>query len=289
MIDQLEPPAERELTPARAARMRARLRREMAAPVRPRRTGRLTLAGVATLAAAAAVAVPLLRTGDAPDTVAMGPGELDRPLSREIAACLNGYPDAAMFERGARFPVTEDDLAVAVHHGRRTTAVFLTERGYVACERTEGLLPGGEPTGGLSIEEWNGTRNWLPGPVQLLMRTSTEIDSGAVDASGRVSSRVSRIELEHGDGRTTAARISGGTFGLVSRTEVDRDAALVAYGPQGAEIWRRPFFEPDPDTGRCWSDPAGNVVYPPLLPKRDEEGSTTAPPGECLTAEPWKP
>ncbi|BEL02261.1 hypothetical protein Q0Z83_004520 [Actinoplanes sichuanensis] len=282
MIDQLEPPAERELTPARAARMRARLHRETAAPARPRRTRRLALAGVASLAVAAAVAIPLTRNDVLPTTIAMGPGELDKPLSREITDCLNGYPDTPMFENGARFPVTEDDLAVAVHHDRRTTAVFLTDRGYLACERTEGLLPGDEPSGGFSVEEWHGTRDWLPGPVQVLMRTSTEADSGAVDASGRISPRVARIELEHGDGRTTAARLAGGTFGLVSTTDVGGDAALVAYDTRGAEIWRRPFFVPSPDTDRCWSDPSGNIVYPPL------RGETSSTPN-CLPAEPWKP
>ncbi|GIF36827.1 hypothetical protein [Actinoplanes xinjiangensis] len=288
MINLLEPPAERDLPPARAARMRARLRREMAAPVRPRRARRFALAGVATVAVAAVAAVPLLRPAEAPDTVAMGPGELNRPLSREVAACLNGYPDGPMFRDGARFPVTDDDLAVAVHHERRTTAVFLTEEGYLACERTEGLLPGDEPTGGFSIQEWNGTRDWLPGPVQLLMRTSTEIDSGAVDASGRVSPRVSRVELEHGDGGTTRARIVGGTFGLLSTTEVGPDAALVAYDARGTEIWRRPFFGA-PGPSRCWADPAGNVVYPAVDTAPDPGGSPGVPDGDCLPAQAWNP
>jgi hypothetical protein len=281
MIADLEPPAERNLPPARAARMRARLRREMAASARPRRGSRLALAGAATLAVVAAGAVPLLRTAAAPTTVAMGPGELNRPLSREIAECLNGYPDAPMFRDGVRFPVTDDDLAVAVHHDHRTTAVFLTDQGYVACERTTGPLPGDEPTGGFSIEEWHGTRDWLPGPVQLLMRTSTGVDSGLVDASGRVSTRVARLELEHGDGHTTTARISGGTFGLLSKTDVKPDAALVAYDARGAEIWRAPYFAPSTTRDHCWADPSGTVVYPALDGGPDQGGA-------CLPAEAWK-
>ncbi|WP_246636987.1 hypothetical protein [Actinoplanes hulinensis] len=297
MITKLDPPAERDLPAAGAARMRVRLRFEMHGPAlaRRRRTGRLALAGVATLAAAAAVATPLIRDGDPPTTIAMGPGELTSSLTATAKACLHGYPDGPMFEQGPRFPVTVGDLSVAVQHRGRTGALFLTDQGYVACSRE--AEPGREDSGGFSIELWNGTRDWLPGPVQVLSRSSSEAESGWVIAAGRISARVGRLTLEHGNGTTTAARLSDGTFGLLTRTDdVQSAAELVAYEKGGREVWRERFFKPLLGRDQCYTAPDGRVVYE----NRWHEGKDAqhsgepdtpepAPEGPCRPAEAWQP
>jgi hypothetical protein len=229
-----------------------------------------------------AAAVPLLRPGPDPATVAMGPGELSPSLTRAVEDCLGGYPDAERFAGGPKFPVTVADLAVAVRHGDRTAAVFLTGEGSVTCERTDDMIMNGEPVGSFGAGEWTGTRNWLPGPVQLLMHGSSDTGSGpvAVDASGRVSARVARLELRHDDGEVTAARIANGTFGLLSEVERGQRAMLAAYDVQGVEIWRKPFFD-DTEPAACWADPSGVIVYPAGDPATVTDG--------CLPAEPWKP
>lgn len=303
MIADLEPPAERDLPSIRAARMRARLRAEMRGPASARRprTARLALAGVVTAAVAAAVATPLLLPEEQPTTVAMGPGELSPSLVVAVEDCLYGYPDRPMFEHGPRFPVTAADMAVAVEHDGRSTAVFLTREGYLACQHSAaGVLSGSEPSGGLSIQTWDGTRDWLPGPVQILQRSSEEADGGWVTAAGRISARVDRLVVDHGDGTITEARLSGGTFGVLTTTEVKPDAALAAYAVDGTEIWRQPFFRPSPSRYQCYADPSGKIVYPALgLGNSDKDSGqavTGSEPGQaapadrsCLPAESWKP
>ncbi|GAA0463304.1 hypothetical protein Aca07nite_75770 [Actinoplanes capillaceus] len=298
MIMKLDPPAERDLPAGGAARMRVRLRFEMHGPAtaRRRRTGRLALAGVATLAAAAAVATPFIRDGDPPTTIAMGPGELTSSLTATAKACLHGYPDGPMFEGGPRFPVTVGDLSVAVQHRGRTGALFLTDQGYVACSRE--AEPGHEESGGFHIEFWNGTRDWLPGPVQVLSRSSSEAESGWVIAAGRISARVGRLTLEHGNGTTTAARLSDGTFGLLTRTDdVQPAAELVAYDRGGREVWRERFFKPLLGWDQCYTAPDGGVVYENRRHKeKDAEHigepvgtPEPAPEGPCRPAEAWQP
>jgi hypothetical protein len=287
VIMDLELPAERDLPPGRAAGMKARLRAGMRGPARRPRT-RLALAGAVTMAVAAAAAAPLLLPEESPTTIAMGPGELSPSLSEAVDDCLYGYPDKEMFQHGPRFPVTPADLAVAVEHDGDATAVFLTDRGYVACQYTApGPLPDSEPSGGFSIEEWNGTRDWLPGPVQILQRTSSETDGGWVSAAGRISPRVKRVAVEHG-GEVVEARIAGGTFGLLSTSDVGPDAALVAYAADGAEIWRQPFFRLTLDRYQCYADPDGKVVHPGLDRKINGKSGIARATGRCLPAEPWQ-
>ncbi|WP_430784279.1 hypothetical protein [Actinoplanes sp. G11-F43] len=291
MIVNLEPPAERDLPPGSAARMRGRLRRERdagpatrrAPATRPARHGRIAVAGLVACAVAGAVAVPLTRERPAA-TIAMGPGELTPALSSTVEDCLNGYPDGAMFANGPKFPVGGADMAVAVEHGGRATAVFLTGEGYLACQRTgAGIMPGDEPSGGISVERWDGTRGWLPGPVQVLLRTSEEADGGVVTATGRISARVQRLVVEHGDGEVSGARLSGGTFGLLSTAGVGPGAALVAYAGDGTEIWRQPFFEPARSRFECWIDPDGVVVHP--APARRDGTDPSAPDRPVITPE----
>jgi hypothetical protein len=287
MITDLAPPAERDLPAGRASGIKARLRAEMRGPVR-RPRARFALAGAVTAAVAAAVTVPMLLPEQTPTTIAMGPGELSPSLSAAVDDCLYGYPDKEMFQHGPRFPVTPADVAVAVEHDGDATAVFLTDRGYVACQYTApGPLPGSEPSGGFSIEEWKGTHDWLPGPVQILLRASSEAEGGWVTAAGRISARVTRVAVEHGD-EAVEARISGGTFGLLSTSDVGADAALVAYTADGTEIWRQPFFQPTRTRYQCYADPEDTVVYPALDRKINGKSGIAQPADSCLPAEPWR-
>jgi hypothetical protein len=138
------------------------------------------------------------------------------------------------------------------------------------------MARGREVLGGVGSEAWP-HRDWLPGPVQRLSVSSTELDSGAVSVLGRVSARVHRLVLEHGNGATTTARLAGGAFGLLSRADDVRPGAeLVSYDAQGREIDRQPLFTPLDTFPHCYTDPAGQVIY------------GTPGPG-CRPADPWIP
>jgi hypothetical protein len=98
---------------------------------------------------------------------------------------------------------------------------------------------------------------------------------------GRASARVKRLVLEHGDGRTTAARLKDGAFGLVSTGgPVRADAKLVSYDAHGNELGRMPLFDRDE---RCYADPAGRVLYPIHVPR----DAPPPDPATCLPTEPW--
>lgn len=267
MKELLDLPAERDLPPARVARMRANL---VTAMSRPRaRPVRLRLAVPATAAVAAVVAggVLLAMPGnqDGEQLLAMGPDELSPTARRAAEQCLAW--------NGSREPAPAmSDLAVAAQRGHRTQVLFLTGSGYLECDVS--TPPGGEPHGGLSsASEWP-HGGLLPGPVDQLGLGFAEDDgflgfkednSGEVAMAGRVSARVHRLVLEHGNGHTTTARLANGVFGLISDgDDVRLDAAeLVSYDASGREIDRRPLF-PFPisdEFDRCYTDPSGAVIY----------------------------
>jgi hypothetical protein len=137
------------------------------------------------------------------------------------------------------------------------------------------IRAGGGATGG----PWEGTRYWLPGPVQVLM-SGTSVMSGPAEMSlvGRVSSRVARLVAEDGT-HTVAAHVANGMFGLLATTdEVAYEGNLVAYDAAGEVIYKQPLStatEPD----RCWTSPTGQVLYP----AGEQKGSA----GKCLPSEPW--
>ncbi|MEU7906609.1 hypothetical protein [Actinoplanes sp. NPDC049118] len=128
-------------------------------------------------------------------------------------------------------------------------------------------------SGGTSGECWR-SRDWMPGPVQVVSLSSTEVDGGEVIVAGRVSDRVQRLVLDHGNGRTTTARVERGVFGLISGGSVTKNAELVSIGEGGGGIGRRRLLRSFDRVDRCYADPSGEVVY-------GEAGS------QCLPAEPW--
>ncbi|MGC5285826.1 hypothetical protein [Micromonospora sp. DT231] len=265
MKDILDTPAERELPPASAARMRADL---MTSIRRPRRRGAVRL-GIATVATAAAVVagVAMVPNDGEAGHLAMGSGELSPTLHQAMKQCLKWN---AQHER---LPVSMDDLAVAAEQDHRVLALFMTETGYFTCDVSR--PPHGEPSGGTSGERVWPQRKWLPGPIQRLLLTSTDLDGGDVAVTGRVSARVHRLVLEHGDGHTTTARMVNGVFGLLSEgASVTKDAELVSYDTTGAEIDRRLLFRPSDEFDNCYVDSSGTIVY-------------GEPGGDCRPAEPW--
>jgi hypothetical protein len=306
MNDLLMPPGERDLPPRRAMEMRAGLMTAARGP-RPRPTRRWLVAAVSATAVVTAVAGVALthqvRDDDGTQILAMGLGELNPGLKRAADQCLRWYaqdfapPGEAASTPGAsapgseataaplpsgvvpappiaEVPVSKGDIAVATQQGDKTAILFLNEIGYLACDITHQAEQ--EITGGLATERWP-HRDWLPGPVQRLSLTSTDSDGGDVAALGRVSSRVHRLVLERGNGKSTTARLSGGAFGLLTTTnDVRPNAELVSYDAAGDEIDRRPLFQPTKNLEHCYTDPAGTVIY-------GEPGP------DCLPADPWKP
>ncbi len=270
MNDLVQPPAERDMPPGRAARMRAGLMRSTARPFPARRrTAVLAAATAAIVAVVAAVAgVAVTRSAGLPgEVVAMGAGEMSSPLRRATAQCLKWNRDPAMHTR----PMTESDVAVATAKDRRAAIVFLDDEGYIACDIEFGST-WREPGGGInSFDPWV-SRDWLPGPVEPLSMSSAQLDGGDVMLTGRASARVHRLVLEHGDGHTTEARLKDGAFGLISAgTDVTPTAKLVSYDAGGREIDRRGIFRHYRQYDHCWTGPSGVVLYPGPAPCRPAE------------------
>lgn len=248
-------PAERDLPPAREAQMRKDLITAMRRPrARVRSTRlRLAIAIAAVVAVAGGVLLAMQSNRDGgEDLLAMGPDELSPTLRRAAEQCLAW--------NGNRYPVSMPDLAVAAQQGHRAQLLFLNDSGYFECDVT--VDPGEESHGGT-----DGATAWphgdlLPGPVEVLGVGMTG-DPGEVAVAGRLSARVHRLVLEHGDGHTTTARLNNGVFALISDGDVQTDAGLVGYDAGGREIYRQQLFsalyQDDPE--RCYTDPSGDVIY----------------------------
>lgn len=254
MTDLLDPPAERDLPPARSAWMRADLVTAMSRPPARSVRRRLAMAATAVVAIGGSLLLAMPGDQDGEQLLAMGPGELSPTVRPTVQQCLEWN---AQHER---VPVSLPDLAVAAHRDHRTVALFLTDSGYLACDVS--APPGKEPTGGTATaREWP-YGDLLPGPVDRLLLSSSDKDGGEVSVGGRVSARVDRLVLEHGNGHATAARLADGVFGLLSEgADVEPDAELVSYDASGREIDRRPLFQRTDQLDRCYTDPSGEVIY----------------------------
>ncbi|HEX8630303.1 MAG TPA: hypothetical protein VF755_19260 [Catenuloplanes sp.] len=279
MNDILDPPAERDLPAARSTRMRAHLLASMGRPPKSIHRRRLVLA-LAAVTAVAGLAVPVLtahRDGNDVEALAMSVAELSPPLQDLTRECLRQNVDMRA-EHGAEslamgYPIPTikaADLAMAARRGSEAVLVYLTPTGYYLCESgKDGPMGGGG-------QNWP-TRDWLPGTVDLVQFSSTEAENGGdVIVAGRVSDRVDRLVLEHGNGTTTTARVERGVFGLLSNGRVEKHADLVSYGEDGREIDRFPLYKLPREREECFADPSGRVVY-----GKADRGRT------CLPAEPW--
>jgi hypothetical protein len=292
MNDILQPPAERDLPPGRAERMQAGVLAALHEP-EPRHTGRrvAVLAAVVTTVAVGvggAALWPFGGNGGSTQALAMSAAELSPSLRDAAEHCLAWNQDRRAQTGADGVPraqkVTLDNLAVAMQHGDDSVMFFLTDAGYFTCELHAKQLRKGF-TGSVGSDEWRGRRDWLPGPVEILGMSSSEFDGGDVMVTGRVSARVQRLVLEHGDGRTTTARLEGGAFGLVSTGgAVHADARLVGYDANGNEFGRLPLYGSGTGGDDCYVDPAGKVLYPS---EHAENDPSSVNPAECEPAEPW--
>jgi hypothetical protein len=181
-----------------------------------------------------------------------------------------------------RYRLSESDLAVAAEQDGFVATLFFTSRGdaYWACmiDTTSGgpqpKAPGGRAYSGGA----GGCRNqphwgWLLGPVNILNPLSPTAPThgrpspnarpfwgtGGVALVGRVSARVHRLVLDHGNGQITEAHLAHGGFAVVATAPVAANATLLAYDAAGAEIYRRLVDELGPVRG-CWVDPSGKVI-----------------------------
>ncbi|MEU6025329.1 hypothetical protein [Micromonospora sp. NPDC047134] len=114
--------------------------------------------------------------------------------------------------------------------------------------------------------------------MNRLCTTFRGFAAGDLSVSGRVSERVQRLVLDHGDGHATAARLAGGAFGLMTagaRLKADDDPQLVSYDKRGVEIDRRPLFQAEDQLDRCYTTPSGKLIY-------------GKPSGTCRPAGGWK-
>jgi len=189
----------------------------------------------------------------------MGPDEVAPDLRAAVDQCLLWNDQ---YDTGLGVGIGPDDLAVAAAKGDRVEVLFLNRIGYLGCSVQRDSH--GEPGGGVSSDRWPDSST-MPGPVQWLSMSSSEADGGDVSVSGRVAARVQRLVLEHGNGRSSTARIRDGAFGLITDGgDVGRGAALVAYDADGREIFRRdllmtqPGREPD-----CRTIPKGPACPAP--------------------------
>jgi hypothetical protein len=281
MIVDLEPPADRDLPTASSARIRATLLQRARVP-RHRFRGRVLITAAALLVVVVAIAA--VRPQQLPTTLALGPGQLSPTLEAVVAHCVDQRNDLAGSIPGAGIPaVATGDVALAAESKGQAMALFVNDRGYFACTLDQIVRPiigvriraGSGATG----SPWEGTRPWLPGPVQVLL-SDASVMSGPAEMSlvGRVSSRVARLTAEDGT-HTVTAQLANGMFGLLATTdEVAYEGNLVGYDAAGEVIYKKPLF-PAPVLDRCWTDPTGKVLYP--------AGDQTGPAGKCLPAEPW--
>ncbi|GAA0950476.1 hypothetical protein GCM10009558_066700 [Virgisporangium aurantiacum] len=173
-------------------------------------------------------------------------------------------------------PALPDDLRLAnlVSRNGNVAVVFTTEGGALYCFN--------EPGNGSRSMTRRVVSNWMPGAIEIGGATSMEAHgtSDYFATAGRVSSRVARVVLDHGNGRQTAANVADGTFVVIADGDVEVDeTVLVAYDSAGTEIarsqgWsRRGLSEQSAD---CYVDPTGAVVW----------GST--PGTVCRDAEAWR-
>lgn len=281
MHDILEPPAERDLPDASLTRIRARVFANIGRPEQRHTARRVVLvAAAATAVAAGATTAIRWEAGGDVQALALSTSEMSPELREAADRCLTWNRG----EAGGSVQVTLDDVAVAAQRGYESALLFLTDDGYFTCDVQKNPLR--EVTGGTSGDRWGpGQQTWLPGPVQRLSLSSSDLDGGDVTVIGRVSARVHRLVLDHGDGHTTTARLRNGAFGLISDgVRVRKNAALVSYDREGNEIDRRPLFRDSREFEDCYVDPAGTVLYH-KQPKRGASPATD--PSTCKPADAW--
>jgi hypothetical protein len=298
-INQLPP--ERDLPADRHTHLRTRVLTMIAEPAAGRRTAagrppaRIAAAG---LAAAACIAVTWVgisgpsSSGQHPDVYALGDNVLS-PRTRDAGRkCLK----LARLDEGYGAFVTwpADSPPTLLNHieqpGRGAIVIYQVQAKILYCSIGPAVKTGSEPrefttdgsgAAGLGVLD---SSQWLPGPISLEHAVSTDREGGYVYAAGRVSARVVGVVLDDGAGHRSAARLAQGTFVILSDGRIKPGAGmLISYDGNGKETDRRPALD-QPD-GRCYTDPAGNLVNPTSNEKF--EIAYTSSKARCKPAEPW--
>ena len=146
---------------------------------------------------------------------AMGRGELSPTLRGAAERCLqwnSPHRQTGQDPSARPVPVSLAELAVAIERGNRALVLCMNDVDYATCD-VERAGTVRKSCGG-ATEPWPHGES-LPRPVQRLLLTSTEPTAGT-SASAAGSAEVRRLVLDHGDGYTTAARLSEGAFGLMT-------------------------------------------------------------------------
>ncbi|MEU8078998.1 hypothetical protein AB0B31_26595 [Catellatospora citrea] len=292
-LDQL--PLERDLPASRQARMRHRVLAGFIAPGRPvRRRGRAMLgAGLATAACAMAVVVWTGGPGGGerpePEVVALGTGVLSPMVRRTGDRCLTNawqqlndpdHPGEYTFDwpEGAR-----PSLVNYAERENRAVTVYRLDQTMIWCSMEPTIPPSDEWSSGLG---YGPAPSWLPGPVAGQSAGHSDVDGGEAQVAGYISRRVAKVVLDDGQGHRSTARLTEGTFAVLSDGALaPGKAQLISYDDQGREIDRRYAFDLGPVGTSCWVDPAGKVVVYGM----DRKNAPTPSPAGCGEAEPWAP
>jgi hypothetical protein len=253
--------------------MRSDLLAAIGQPYRRRRRRRMALAATGLVAAVGMTVTVVARGDDSVRVLAMSESEMTPTLRDAAAQCLTWSAEQGLQSRNdTPTPWSMTDLAVATERGDDSVVLFVTAERFVACD----ISTGWNGWGGIAHGTW-ASPTWMPGPVQKLGMSSTHIDGGQVLVTGRVSDRVHRLVLDHGDGHTSTARLGRGVFGLISEdNDVTDNAELISYDADGGEIGRQRLFGhlDHLEDQQCYVDPSGTIVL-------------GEPGGVCLPAETW--
>jgi RNA polymerase sigma-70 factor (ECF subfamily) len=262
----VQPPAERDLPERRRLQMRAQLMRAIAndaAPAPQRSRRRYAIAGAALTAVAVAavgVVAAVQRTPEQPlEYVAYTGGAMSARVRDLSERCLAEHKQ---LDKDARVTGHLTLLNMQARNGS-AQFVYATQGWLATCSegvsQAAGIFP--DP-------------DWLPGAMVLGLADWQDGPPSNLNVWGMVSPRVSRVVLEHGNGRTTEATLASGTFSIVNDGPVDvHHAVVVAYDRQGAVIARHQIMQWD---NTCYTDPTGKVVF------------GKAESGNCQPAERWR-
>lgn len=298
-INQLPP--ERDVPADRYARRRAQVLAVVAQAAARRRTVasrlpvRIAAGGLAAVACVAVAWVGINGPSGSsrqPEVYALGDGVLSSRAREAGRQCLKiARYDAR--EEGLMGPVTwpADKPPILLNHieqqGRGAIVIYQVQSKLLYCAMGPAVKSGPEPQE-LSDDAWaigfavlDGSP-WLPGPTSTEEAWSSDQEGGYMHAAGRVSARVARVVLTDGAGHQSPAKLAQGTFVVFSDGRI-KAGTLISYDATGKEIDRRPAFgQPD---GRCYTDPAGNLVNPTSNHKFElayKSGKI-----RCMRAEPW--
>jgi hypothetical protein len=261
MRDVLTPPVSRDVPDSVCNRMRAEVMRTVDSGAATKTPGWRVVLPVTALAVAAALAVPWMSgsgsTSGGGEVLAFGAGDVSARLQKAIAECEHdAYGEHVGMPKGSLHLVNRGEVSRGAT-GDYTLVVLMDD--------TDRLVVCGwsENGGSGSFDPAQGNM-WLPGPISVDSLTASELNGGDVSVVGRVSTRVAKVVLDHGNGDTTVARLDHGTYAAATGTGgvVLGSAKVIAYDRAGKVISEKPLMlSAGYGVPGCYVDDAGNVVY----------------------------